>query len=343
MNESRIDCLLCGNPTASMVYEAFQGFQEPLTFKIYHCKNCNTAFSIPRVETESLYETIYKNGEMVPEYNRYWHYAKIVKKIKKPLEYLTKKESVYWSIKEALAVKVKDKKASKILEIGSGLGYLTYSLIKDNYDAIGLDISQVAVKQAIDNFGNHFVCADLFEFAPQHIESFDFVILTEVIEHIENPLDFIETIISLLKPNGQAIITTPNKSLYPKEAIWASTSPPVHLWWFSEESMIFIAKRLKIKISFVDFSNYFSKNYFGIDMKPICEKRNPQFTFNSNGELISPIAYKTGNTIKLYLFSIAKKIPYLKKVYFKFKQLLNPDIIQFRNNGPTLAIILKKM
>jgi hypothetical protein len=41
-------------------------------------------------------------------------------------------------------------------------------------------------------------------------DTFDLVISTEVIEHVENPIAFLRLVNSMLSPEGVAIITTPN-------------------------------------------------------------------------------------------------------------------------------------
>ena len=147
MHNNETECPLCGC-SSELRHGKYTGYQEPDTFRIYHCPKCNTAFSLPKVDTSAIYENIYKNGNKVPGYNRYWRYAKFIKKFTNPFEYLAETEETYWGVKKALSITAKDKKSTKILEIGSGLGYFTYSLIKANYDAVGLDISQTAVNQA---------------------------------------------------------------------------------------------------------------------------------------------------------------------------------------------------
>ena len=122
-------------------------------------------FSLPEVHTSLIYENIYKNGSKVPGYNRYWRYAEFVHKFKYPFRYLAETSETYWGVREFLSGSGIKKESLKILEIGSGLGYLTYSLNKENYNAIGLDISQTAVDHAIETFGNHYICADLFDYA----------------------------------------------------------------------------------------------------------------------------------------------------------------------------------
>lgn len=351
MKDNETNCLLCGG-SAELRYKDYPGYQEPYTFNIYHCRDCNTAFSLPRVDTDFLYENIYKNGDKVPGYNRYWKYARIVKKLQNPLSYLADTKDVYWGVKKALSLCIKDKRSAKILEIGSGLGYLTYSLIKADYDAIGLDISQTAVKQANETFGEHYIAADLFEYSKLYPGTFDIIILTEVIEHVDRPSDFIKAIIHLLKPGGRAIITTPNKSLYPAEVTWATDLAPVHCWWFSEESMRYIAKKSGTAISFLDFSDYYKTNYQVVNTSSLRNEKLPNPYFNKNGELImqaaqSKNALKSGIQLFVNKIALAKTISgkltgFAKKAFGKSRKLFNPDLVVCKERGNILCAILQK-
>jgi SAM-dependent methyltransferase len=340
-NNQIIECLLCGGPT-ELRHSEYPGYQEPQTFKIYYCPSCNSAFSLPRIETEELYENIYKKGEIVPGYDRYWEYAKAVKKITNPLKYLAGTEATYWGVSEALSFFVRDKKSSKILEIGSGLGYLTYSLIKSGYDVVGLDISQTAVKQAIENFGNHYICANILEYARKNLEAFDIVILTEVIEHIDEPINFLESVYKILKPAGKVIITTPNKSFYPIDIIWATELPPIHCWWFSEESIKYISKRLNMTFSFINFYDYYKNKKLAIDIKILQNNNLPKPTFNKNGELLLEVI-RTNRSLFSYIRLKLSRIPYLKNLYWKLQKTLNEDKIICKEKGLILCTILEKL
>jgi 2-polyprenyl-3-methyl-5-hydroxy-6-metoxy-1,4-benzoquinol methylase len=339
-NKQIIKCLLCGG-SAELRYNKHPGYQEPDTFNIYHCPYCNTAFSLPMEINPTIYETIYKNVESIPGYNRYWKYAQIVRDITNPLEYLSEKEETYWGVREALSLFVVDKKSSKILEIGSGLGYLTYSLINANYDAIGLDISQTAVLQAIKTFGNHYICADIYDYAKTNCESFDIVILTEVIEHVDKPLKFIESILKLLKPGGRAIITTPNKSLFLSDKIWITELPPVHLWWFSEESFKYIANELNVNIDFINFTKYYKNNNRSVDLKTLPGFSSPHSIFNKNGELITQTV-KTQDIKKSHFRLQIAKIPYSKNTYKKLRNMMDQNIILCSDRGIILCSVLTK-
>jgi SAM-dependent methyltransferase len=194
-------CLLCG-ANAILQKQNYPGYQEPETFDIYYCCSCNTSFSLPRVDATDIYNQIYQYGSEMPGYNRYWQYKDTVKSHPNPIRYLRDTEEVYWGPITVLEKRVKVKESVKILEVGCGMGYLTYSLIKAGYNATGLDISQNAVDEAIQNFGEYYVCADIFKYAEKYRNYYDIVIMTEVIEHIDSPIDFLRAVIQVVKGGG---------------------------------------------------------------------------------------------------------------------------------------------
>jgi SAM-dependent methyltransferase len=250
--DSHQQCLLCGK-NAILTSTNKTGFQEPDIFYIWHCPHCNTAFSMPRVNTDNLYELIYQHAENIRGYNNYLDLYKNVKTKKKPFRYLISKNLEFWSIAHILK-KRKISKTANIMEVGAGFGYLTYALHKAGYNAVGLDISKEAINKAIQYFGNYYICGDIFQYAKTYSGSVDVIILTEVIEHVEHPMEFICSLAKLLKKGGYIILTTPNKSYYPVDAVWSSENPPIHLWWFSEDSMVYIAQKLDLSLEFLDYS-----------------------------------------------------------------------------------------
>ena len=57
-----------GNATFKTIQN---GYQEPFIFKIFYCQTCNTSFSMPRVNSDGIYELIYKNTQNIRGYSRY--------------------------------------------------------------------------------------------------------------------------------------------------------------------------------------------------------------------------------------------------------------------------------
>lgn len=331
-------CLLCGE-VAELKHRKYPGYQKGTIFSIYYCKSCETSFSMPRIETSQLYQVIYQNGPDVPAYDRYWRYYHKIKSKSKPLHYLANSEAMYWGVYEALKQTVQNKQSERILEIGSGLGYLTYALRKENYNAYGLEISQEAVDRSIEQFGNFYLCQNLFDLASTNNEPYDVVLLSEVIEHVEDPIAFAEAIMKLLKPNGYAIITTPNKSFFPKDLVWETDLPPVHCWWFSEDSMKYMAKRLNATIHFINFEKFYKKHYKLHNMQKSRERNLPNPLFDQDWNLLSKS--KKPPYVKQVYQSILFSIPFVKSFYLRLKTR-NPNMVLCADRGLNLCAVYQK-
>ena len=280
-----MECVICGG-SARLVYKGYPGFKKPQEYDIYNCRVCNTSFPSTAVVPEEIYENIYDNGKDVIEYEQYYKYAQEIKGENNPLDYLGESNPVYFAVRDSLK---KVPYGSDILEVGCGMGYLTYALNKTGYNAKGIDISRTAIERAIASYGKHYEAKDVHDYCKMASGKYDVVISTEVIEHIPNPIDFIKDLLKLCKPKGYVLITTPNKTFYPNKMVWESTSPPVHLWWFSEKSIMYIAKAVNGSARFTSFREYFMNpsNILFMTKKGCVERVN------------SPVLNSDGNVVRL--------------------------------------------
>lgn len=329
-------CPLCGHTSQFRVKR--KGYQEPDIFNIFHCPHCNTDFSMPRTNTNHIYDLIYKNAAITPNYSRYYTYRQEIKYKEKPLEYLANKESSYWSIFYSLTNILHTNLSAHILEVGSGLGYFTYSLQKFGFvNTRGLDISSEAVNTAKTTFGNYYVCDDIYQYAERNKNKYDVIILTEVIEHIEEPISFLKTLSSLLNSNGTILMTTPNKSSFPSKANWCTDKPPVHCWWFSEDSFQYIAQKISMTVAFVDFSPYFKKHPKNLYCLSLSEGKH---VFDKNGDLI-----QQAKDIKNGIFPqwIKRTNLYQTISRYLYPKIFKNQIAIGGKKGHTLCAILKNI
>jgi SAM-dependent methyltransferase len=125
---------------------------------------------------------------------------------------------------------------------------------KSGLDATGVDLSQEAVSRACERYGPFYEAADVIELAEIRPAHFGLVVMTEVIEHLPDFYSVMRAVATLLREGGEAVLTTPNRSVYAPGLIWETDPPPVHLWWFTEDAMREMARRLGMRIRFVDFS-----------------------------------------------------------------------------------------
>ena len=341
------NCPLCES-YAELIYSELPGYQEPQTFEIYHCQNCNTSYSSPFCESASIYELIYKHGAIAPGYHRYWKYSLNIKKEKEPLNYLAKKEMTYWAARKAVFEYTAKVKNPQILEVGSGMGYLTYAFRQAGFNIVGLDISETAVAIANERYGNFYISGDLYKYSNENPGAFDLVLLTEVIEHIEDITSFIRALSKLLKPKGQIIMTTPNKSFYPINTIWVSDLPPIHRWWLSEESIKYISKKLNMNVSYIDFSDFYRNNYTPMRIDVNKKISGRRAVFNAKGDLIKSknknvinrTIAATGDIlfrIKIFRSGYEK----LRQSYLKLRYFGNPNIKSCGSQTHILCAVLK--
>lgn len=100
----------------------------------------------------------------------------------------------------------------KVLDIGCYIGYMSYLLAKKHKEVTGIDILSHNIQIAEEKFklsNLRFMVMEAENLSFPN-ETFDCIILTEVIEHIENPMDLLKRIHALLRPDGFLIISTPN-------------------------------------------------------------------------------------------------------------------------------------
>jgi SAM-dependent methyltransferase len=333
-------CILCGSKV-NMVFKHHPGYQDKTYFDIYFCNTCNTSFSSPRdYNTASLYQKIYQYKDKIPGYNRYWKYSQEICAKKKPLSYLASNESIYWGVEQSLK-KFNLLKSAKIIEIGSGLGYLTFALNKAGYQTKGIDISRPAVDYAIEKFGEKYICQDVFEFTNKNKESYDVVIINEVIEHVNDPIKLVKVLLDLIKENGKIILTTPNKSLFPKDIFWATENPPIHCWWFSEDSINLIAKSLNAKVTFLDYTKFYKKNYASFSLNYMKKRTIPRPVFTEDGNLLINIDNDNNSfykKIRKKLFSIIL----VKNLYNKFLDLNQKNTVICGYRGTSICAIIEK-
>ena len=99
-----------------------------------------------------------------------------------------------------------------ICDLGCGNGYLANQLSELGYNVTGVDASTSGIELARETQGKtSFVQSTIDKEVKQRtgLAIVDLVVSSDVVEHLYRPADLLEAAESLLKPNGQILITAP--------------------------------------------------------------------------------------------------------------------------------------
>jgi SAM-dependent methyltransferase len=173
----------------------------PGNFPVYRCNKCGFVYLgiIPsRDEISKYYPQDY--GSYNAQFNIFTKiYSKVVGL------FLFKGKITYFGIP------VLDCDGKKVmLDIGSGSGLLSLMYLKNGWKINGIDFSSYAINKANKLLGGDYVRQDDAanpDFPPR---TFDLIVASQVLEHLENPKKVLENWKNLLKDGGTLIIAVPN-------------------------------------------------------------------------------------------------------------------------------------
>lgn len=168
-------------------------------------------------------------------------------------------------------------KGKKLLDIGTGFGYLLEVAAEMGFDCYGIDISKKAVEVSSKKFPSKIKCGDLAS-ADYDPEYFDAISIVDVLEHIPNPHESIAEAKRILKPGGLLFIISPNSSSITRLLAgknWFQYKYE-HVLYFNKKSLKFLLKKhsfelLDFKLNRKRFNlayyhAYFQKySFFGLE------------------------------------------------------------------------------
>jgi 2-polyprenyl-3-methyl-5-hydroxy-6-metoxy-1,4-benzoquinol methylase len=230
-------CFLCGENHFQLWASAGDGeyHSTPDQFDFYECEKCKLLqiHPIPMDKLSQIYPSNY--------YSFVAQKASLVNNIK---EYLDGRlfRKILKNLKGDL----------NVLDVGGGSGWLLNTIRKiDNRVKTTqvVDIDPDAEALAKQN-GHQYFCGRIEDFKTD--EKFDFVLLLNLIEHVEQPLEVLKNIESVLTPQGIVLIKTPNYDSWDARLFrhrnWGGLHCPRHWVLFTQESFTKMANQANLNI-----------------------------------------------------------------------------------------------
>ncbi len=138
----------------------------------------------------------------------------------------------------------------KLLDVGCGTGYFL-KILKKDWEVFGVDISQKAITMSRSR-GLENIIQGSIEKLPYANDSFDVILVLDVIEHVKNDVLALSEVYRVLKPNGIAVFNTPAfKFLWSYHDISAD-----HVRRYTQSELTGKLQKVKFKILKVSYINF---------------------------------------------------------------------------------------
>jgi len=239
MNEPGYRCPICSSAMVSnkLLYDDRYGY--PGEFGLYYCTNCSHRsldVQMTADQLTDLYTNYYPRSEL------------------DVASWAPQKENTYlcrwWNGLGSSAFRWVPPNV-KVLDIGCGFGQsLGYHRAR-GCDAHGVELD-VNIRSVAERYRLN-IMVGLFNADNYDPDSFDYVTLDQVIEHVSDPITFMEGVKRVLKPGGITVISTPNAQGWGGRLFrnkWVHWHAPYHQQFFSVKSMQIAA--IKSGFEFVD-------------------------------------------------------------------------------------------
>lgn len=213
---------------------------------------------------------------------------------------------------------------SKVLDVGCGEGFFLERIIQEkNCDVTGLESNQKAIDKCTSK-GITALKISIQDFSNENVENFDVVCLFQVLEHIVNVKDFLDSITNVMKKGSTLIIGVPNNKpyIFYRDMFHTLNLPPHHISLWNRDSLTAIT------------------NYFALELLSIVEEPSKDYLhfytaiyYKFLSEQTDSIVLKTVYMILYQFFSF----PLVSSFYKLILKLISPLLV-----GHTIFAVYQK-
>lgn len=224
-------CLICGSSGESQGKLCPASFNYGALHDLVECKVCSATYFYPPPTLKQL-EVFYSTEGY--EFNRHSQEYRAREIVKKYLQADT----------------------GRFLDVGCGTGYLVSKIrSSSHWEVFGVELSGKACAFARDSLGLENVLNSDLAGARYDRNFFDIVHVSEVLEHVPDPVAFLKECRRILKPTGLFLLSLPNGESDRQGLIdyWRLNRKPPghasgHIYFFSPASLEFLIELTGFKL-----------------------------------------------------------------------------------------------
>jgi 2-polyprenyl-3-methyl-5-hydroxy-6-metoxy-1,4-benzoquinol methylase len=235
-------CNLCGASDAAPIYHLHDyRFNKPeTTTQFVKCGQCGLVYQNPRPTIDEMsahypdeYEP-YHTGNRQPQDAR-----------------LASATVSYGTAKRCRFVTRFHPQGGRLLEVGCAAGqFLRAMKLIPGWSVQGVEINPGIAQTAREQYGLDIITGAL-EQTNFPDDTFDVVVLWDVLEHLHNPQQGLQKIGRILKPGGSLVLRVPNLDSWDARLFgkyWSGLDAPRHLYVFSRATLVTLLQKNKFEI-----------------------------------------------------------------------------------------------
>ncbi len=198
-------------------------------YRLYRCPVCKLTITEFTKQYTSFVERFYSKGYFTgdPRCSAFSGYEKDKLCITRNLQQVLGKVKPYVN------------KNAKMLDAGCAMGFMVELARLQGYDAYGFDPSSYALSRATSAIKQYLSQATI-ETASYKKNSFDVITMTDIIEHVQDPISSMKKLRQFLKKNGLMVIATGDTQSVAAKLLgkhWTFYIPPQHLFFLSKDNL----------------------------------------------------------------------------------------------------------
>jgi SAM-dependent methyltransferase len=201
--------------------------------ELYNCPNCKLEIFLPQIIGSPEFYTESYDKNALPYSDDKWEFTEIRKDIKN---------------------------STSLLEIGCGEGAFLNKIKIKIPDVIGIEYNKQAIKAARKS--------GLTIFTPEDYDillrkSFDTIVSFHVLEHMKDPVKFIQLLSTLIKDDGKICLSVPNQDgIIQLINPCVHNMPPHHATRWHKKTFEVLAQRLNLSIERISYEPLATKDHY---------------------------------------------------------------------------------
>lgn len=243
-------CPLCQSNDSIKIYSVVDDRHSFISsYSVIQCLKCRHAFTDSGI-IDGDYAALYSDNYSAPEFDSpTTQYSKM-------RDFLFGSTFFKWWLKfdgdQYFLNKAKNEFGLRLLDYGCFEGRQLKLFEECGYDAEGLEINPIAAEIA-GLKGLKVTVSDLQDFSRTHIDQFDVVILSQVIEHLPDPRGVLIQLREILINGGFIRISCPNYDSFYRLIFrdrWSNWHVPFHLHHFNANGLMALLQEANYEITY---------------------------------------------------------------------------------------------